>query len=112
LLVVAPDSAVARWCAEPIPIGNGAVLTPTVLFAETVPLVTDSGFARAHPELAVLSAQAHGKGETTRAVAVARASLHGVETLHGERAVVYWLFHESRGSVKARGAAPDTVLAA
>jgi Uma2 family endonuclease len=38
LLVVAPDHAVARWCRQPIALGNGAIFTPTVLSsAEIVP---------------------------------------------------------------------------
>ena len=59
LLVVAPDPAVAAWCAEPIEIGvPGFVLRPPVLRRTAVPVVTDPAEAARRPELGVLSA--HG----------------------------------------------------
>jgi hypothetical protein len=61
LLVLCPNAAVAAWCAQPIVVSEpGMVLTPVVLGPEQVPLVTDTWVARRHPELAVLSALAHG----------------------------------------------------
>jgi hypothetical protein len=61
LLVVAPDAGTAAWCAVAIPLGHpGFVLTPLVLGPDRVPVVTDAGTAGAAPELAVLSAMAHG----------------------------------------------------
>jgi hypothetical protein len=41
LLIVATDSAVARWCAEPIEIGPGFVQYPAVLRRDAIPVVTD-----------------------------------------------------------------------
>jgi hypothetical protein len=61
LLVLCADAAVAEWCARPISLGHpGWVLTPLVLGPEQVPVVTDADRARDWPELAVLSAMAHG----------------------------------------------------
>jgi hypothetical protein len=61
LLVVCPDQAVADWSATPLVIGPpGSVLTPVALGPSQVPAVTDLGTARRIPELAVLSALAHG----------------------------------------------------
>jgi hypothetical protein len=63
LLVLCPDPAVAAWCAQPVVVSDpGLVLTPVVLGPEQVPVVTDTRVARRHPELAVLSALAHGGG--------------------------------------------------
>jgi hypothetical protein len=63
LLVVCPDPAVAAWCAARIVVSDpGLALTPLVLGPHQVPVVTDSAWARRSPELAVLSAMAHGGG--------------------------------------------------
>jgi hypothetical protein len=62
LLVVCPDPAVAHRCAEPIDTGHpDFVLRPLVLDPARVPVVTDPQRARQLPELAVLSAAAHGE---------------------------------------------------
>jgi hypothetical protein len=61
LLVVCPDASIATWCAAPVETGHpGFVLRPLVLGPDRVPVVTDAGLARQVPELAVLSALAHG----------------------------------------------------
>lgn len=61
LLVVCPHRATAAWCAEPIDLGHpGWVLCPLVLGPAQVPVVTDPIEASRLPELAVLSAIAHG----------------------------------------------------
>jgi hypothetical protein len=88
LLVVAPDPAVAGWCAEPIETGiPGFVLRPPVLGRETVPVVTDPAEAARRPELAVLSALAHGEGE--QGAAIAAAVLPAVAGLGDDRARFY-----------------------
>jgi hypothetical protein len=72
LLVVAPQPDIAAWCAEPIETGiPGFVLTPPVLGRQAVPVVTDPAEAARRPELAVLSAMAHGEGELGAAIAAA-----------------------------------------
>jgi hypothetical protein len=61
LLVVCPDASVADWCAQPIAVGHpGFVLAPSVLGPRQMPAITDVELARRQPELAVLSAIAHG----------------------------------------------------
>jgi hypothetical protein len=72
LLVVAPDPDIAVWCAQPIETGiPGFVLIPPVLGREAVPTVTDPREAARRPELAVLSAMAHGEGELGTRIAAA-----------------------------------------
>lgn len=62
LLVVTPSEAVARWARRPIEMGGGNEFTPLVLCPSGVPVVDDAERARVDPELAVLSAMAHGRG--------------------------------------------------
>jgi hypothetical protein len=88
LLVVAPDPVVAAWCAEPIEIGvPGFVLRPPVLRRSAVPVVTDLGAAARRPELAVLSAMAHG--ETDQGTTIAAAVLPAIQGLDDDRARFY-----------------------
>jgi hypothetical protein len=61
LLVVTADEAVARWAAQPIDLGAGNRFVPLVLRPSGVPEVTDEAEAQSDPELAVLSAMAHGQ---------------------------------------------------
>ncbi|MGQ0575418.1 MAG: hypothetical protein ACT4RN_14600 [Pseudonocardia sp.] len=62
VLVLCLDTAIAAWCAGPIDLGPGSVITPLVLGPRQVPLITDPARAAETPELAVLSAIAHGGG--------------------------------------------------
>ncbi len=88
LLVVAPDPEVAAWCAEPIETGiPGFVLRPPVLGRAAVPVVTDPAEAARRPELAVLSAMAHGASEL--GAAIAAAALPAIRELDEERARFY-----------------------
>jgi hypothetical protein len=87
VLVIAPDAATARWAAVPIKLGPGHTFTPIVLGANTVPIVTSADEAIAHPELAVLSALAHGKGP--RGEEVGLAAIIAASALDQERAVLY-----------------------
>jgi hypothetical protein len=62
LLVVAPDKAVARWCAQPIQLGHpGFVLQPLVAGPRVIPVIQGHQAAGQSPEMAVLSALAHGE---------------------------------------------------
>jgi len=88
LLVVAPEPAVAGWCAEPIETGvPGFVLRPPVLRRTAVPAVTDPGEAARRPELGVLSAMAHG--ETEQGATIAAAVLPAVRGLDDDRVKLY-----------------------
>jgi hypothetical protein len=88
LLVVAPDPAVAGWCAEPIETGvPGFVLRPPVLRRTAVPVVTDPGEAARRPELGVLSALAHG--DTEQGATIAAAVLPAIRELDEDRGRFY-----------------------
>jgi hypothetical protein len=88
LLVLSPDASVARWCAEPINLGHpGHTLTPLVLGPEAVPVLVNAEQARAAPELAVLSAMAHGAGPN--GLEVALAALGAAVGLDEERSGFY-----------------------
>src|SRR5436305_1083171 len=89
LLVVAPELAVAGWCAEPIEIGvPGFVLRPPVLRRTAVPVVTDLEEAARRPELGVLSAMAHG--ETEQGTTIAATVLPAIRGLDDDRARLYY----------------------
>jgi hypothetical protein len=89
LLVVAPDPAVAGWCAEPVAIGvPGFVLHPPVLRRTNVPVVTEVEEAVRRPELGVLSAIAHG--DTTQGAMIAAAVLPAIRELDDDRARFYY----------------------
>ncbi|WP_437571609.1 hypothetical protein [Sorangium sp. So ce542] len=88
LLVVTIDAALAQWCSRPIDTGHpGLTLTPLVLGPEGVPVVTDAEQARAAPEVVVLSAMAHGRGEEGEAIGV--AFLAAAVGLDEERRALY-----------------------
>jgi hypothetical protein len=103
LLVVAPDAAVARWCAQPIELGHpGFTLQPLVLGPESIPVVVDEQQARQAPELAVLSALAHGREEV--GASLAKAVLAAVGGLEEERLRLYFDLVLGSLSEAARGA--------
>jgi flagellar biosynthesis/type III secretory pathway protein FliH len=103
LLVVAPDAAVARWCAQPIELGHpGFVLKPLVLGPDSIPIVVEEAVAREAPELAVLSAMAHGNEEV--GAAIASTVLAAVAGLEGERIRLYVDLVLGSLSQAARGA--------
>ncbi len=69
LLVVCVEAATADWYAVPIELGHpGWLLTPLVLRPDRVPVVVGAAQARRAPEIAVLSALAHGGRPDGRAV--------------------------------------------
>ncbi|WP_437325947.1 hypothetical protein [Sorangium sp. So ce381] len=88
LLVVTINAAMARWSARPIDTGHpGWTLTPLVLGPQGVPVVTDAEQAKAAPEVAVLSAMAHGQSEAAEAIGV--AFFEAADELDEERRAVY-----------------------
>jgi hypothetical protein len=88
VLVVAPDEKVAAWAAEPIAVGPGDDrITPRVLGPALIPKVTDLRRGRAEPELAILSALAHGNGPD--GPSVLDAALAGLFDFDPESAGVY-----------------------
>ncbi|WP_285778465.1 hypothetical protein [Microtetraspora sp. NBRC 13810] len=61
LLVVCTNDRTAAWCGTAIEMGHpGWTLTPLVAGPKSMPAITDPQHAARAPELAVLSARAHG----------------------------------------------------
>lgn len=90
LLVVTADDACARWAAKPIAIGGGSYLVPWVLGPSGVPEITDENIARADPELAVLSAMAHGKdADAEKSLRIALAARLASANLDEDRSTLY-----------------------
>jgi hypothetical protein len=88
LLVICVDSAVATWCAKPIDLGHpGWTLRPLVLGPEVVPVVTDRREAAQAPELALLSAMAHGAAPNGHHVL--RAMHSAIDAIDDDRAALY-----------------------
>ncbi|MDI1483319.1 hypothetical protein [Polyangium sp. y55x31] len=81
LLVVTPDATLAARLARPIVLGPGeARVTPFVLGPQGIPVVTEATEAQERPELAVLSAMAHGRTDVGLDVAMAvLAASAGIE---------------------------------
>jgi hypothetical protein len=91
LLVVTGDEATARWAARPIDLSGANRFTPLVLGPSGVPEVTDDSRARQDPELAVLSAMAHGRSaDTGKAVRIAVAAQQASLGLDEDRSRLYF----------------------
>jgi hypothetical protein len=91
LLVVTVDDAVARWAARPIVLGGESRLVPLVVGPSGVPEVIDAEEARRDPELAVLSAMAHGRDmDREKAVRIALAAMAASVGLDAERSTLYF----------------------
>jgi len=91
LLVVATDDAVARWAAKPVETGGLYPYAPYVLGPSGVPAITSEAEARAHPELAVLSAMAHGKdADPERAARIATVAHAASLDLDSELSRLYF----------------------
>ena len=90
LLVIAADDHVARWAATPIELGGNQRYQPYVLSPATVPQVTDPAVAQEDPELAVLSAMAHGaRADLASSVQIATAAIAASAGLDPDRATLY-----------------------
>ena len=93
VLVVAPDAKVAVWAARPIELGlPGDTILPRVLGPPELPLVTDPAEAKRQPEIAVLSAMAHGnEPDGLRVVMAALGAIEGFAetTLSVYRTLIY-----------------------
>ncbi|WP_395105292.1 hypothetical protein [Actinomadura sp. SCN-SB] len=87
LLVVCPDKAISRWCAKPIHTGHpGWGLSPLVYGPEQIPLVTDPAQAARDPDLATLSAIAHGDSPDGKGVLeVFAEALQAIDPAHRHR---------------------------
>jgi hypothetical protein len=91
LFVVTPDETVAAWASQPIELGHpGFVLIPSVLSPASIPYVLDPELAARDPELAVLSAMAHGRGDPARAAEVAITAIGAVARLDEDPGTLYY----------------------
>lgn len=88
LLVVSDDDLVARWAREPIGLGPGSVLSVTALGPDGVPWVQTADEARRLPELAILSALAHGNEPD--GLQVVLSALNAIVPLDAERQRLYY----------------------
>lgn len=87
LLVICPEAGTASWCAAPIELGPHSVLTPPVLGPAQVPVVTDPIRASRSPELAVLSAMAHGTHPDREKIFI--AMLEALRSVDAQHATLY-----------------------
>jgi hypothetical protein len=88
LVVVAVNERVARWCAQPIVLDRaGNVYRPVVIGSGVIPVITDLDQARTWPELAVLSAIAHGP--EPGAEVIAAAAMAGCAQLDNSQSSLY-----------------------
>jgi hypothetical protein len=91
LFVVTEDDAVARWASKDIGLGGGSRLRPFVLGPSRVPEVLDEIRARSDPELAVLSARAHGRdADVDKASKIANAAVAAARDLDDDRKRLYF----------------------
>lgn len=91
LLVVTADEAVARWARKPIGLGGGNSFMPLVLGPSGIPEITDDAQALADPELAVLSAMAHGRdADIDKSTRIALSAQFASFGLDEERSKLYF----------------------
>jgi hypothetical protein len=90
LLVVTQSERVANWASRTITVGPGCSLSPLVLRPSSVPVISLVEEARLTPELAVLSAMAHGGGGVETAVEVALAAATAAHELGRDRFLLYF----------------------
>jgi hypothetical protein len=90
LLVITVDDGVARWASRWIDLGGDGRFRPWVLSPACVPEITDEERAKADPELAILSAVAHGEGvDVEKAARIALAAEAALLGLEAERSTLY-----------------------
>ena len=84
VIVFAPDEGIAKWCARPVSLDRaGNRYRPLVIGPAAVPVITDAEQANECPELAVLSAFAHGQDEgAEHIVAVALTACRQLDADH------------------------------
>jgi hypothetical protein len=103
-VVLTLSERTARWAAAPITLDSEtpSVVQPIVIGPSQIPRITDVEQARALPELAVLSAAAHGR--TPGAEQIARAALSACAALDSRHQVLYADFVMARLGPEARRA--------
>ncbi len=89
VMVVAADEETARWASEPIDTGPCGVFRPYVVGPRGIPVVTERALAMRFPELAVMSAMAHGEGEPETALKVAQVAAAAALGLASDKQALY-----------------------
>jgi hypothetical protein len=103
VLVLTPHEQVARWASTTVELGGGNRFAPWVIGPRGVPEVVDPERAAQEPELAVLSAMAHGESaDTNRALQIATAAMSARLKLDEARSVLYFDLVYSSLSAAAR----------
>lgn len=91
LLVVAASDAVARWASQLVELGGVHHFMPYVLGPSGVPQILEESEARDNPELAVLSAMAHGRDKDAESAArIAMAAQAASLALDEDRSRLYF----------------------
>lgn len=90
LLVVTQSERVANWASRTIVIGPGSSLAPLVLRPSSVPVISTVDEARKAPELAVLSAMAHGGDRVQTAVEIALSASTAAHELGRDRFLLHF----------------------
>ena len=109
LLVVCAANDIAKWAAEPISVGPGTTVSPLVVGPDGVPVIADDRLASEAPELAVLSALAHGH-EPAVAISVAKAAVTATRGLDDDQRVLYWDLVYASVNDAAKRALEDLML--
>lgn len=104
LLVYAVSREVAAWAAKPIHLGPNGDFVPLVVGPSGIPVVTQPERARREPELAVMSAMAHGEGNAETAVEIALCAHAALGSLAEDTRALYWDLIEKALSAAARKA--------
>ena len=87
LLVLTLDESTARWAARPLSVGITGTLRPVVIGPKSLPVVTELTQAQENPEIAVLSALAHGRRKV--GAQVGRVAAEAARSLDAERRRLY-----------------------
>jgi hypothetical protein len=101
-VVVTPDASTALWADQRIALGGGNHYRPLVVGPNDIPRVTDRDEALHQPELAMLSAMAHGQGDVSTASAIGAAAAHAIRQLPDDQRRVYSILLEAALSESAR----------
>ena len=102
VIVVTPEQAVVEWARQPIDIGDGMMFRPRVIGPDGIPKITDAARAKQDPQLAVLSAIAHGNGDPDTAARIAHVALAATVVLPSDQQVLYSLLVTQALSEAAR----------
>lgn len=111
LLVVCADPYVAGWASEWIQLGGANMFTPQVIGPREVPEILDAVDAEKNPELAVLSAMAHGHDvDVAKAARIAALAQGASAGLDDDRSKLYFDLVMNSVSEAVRKVLANTML--